>query len=107
MSKLLLIALSLMSCQLFAVTVISERFWCEGTEKCTIEHRQSFTEITVLLDQWGYQGMENRIGSTHSFYCHNTDGIPETHTIRAKLCEMRGNCANYEKEIRVDWKQVY
>lgn len=110
----LFIGLSLMSFQLYAVTVLSEKTWCTGDINCSSEHMRSsissgFTTIAsvFLLNQWGYQGMMTNIGSSHSFYIYNSDAVPQLHIIRAKLCDMRNNCANYEANIRVDWQQLY
>lgn len=103
----LAIALSLMSCHVFAVTVISERFWCTGDAKCAMEYKPASPSInsgtvTWLLDQWGFQGMPTSIGSSHSFYVSNIEAMNEPHIVKAKLCDMRGNCANFEKQINVE-----
>ena len=60
----------------------------------------------IVPNQIGYQGLENKIGATHTFYAYN-GGMFSYHTFVAKLCDHKNNCFNYEKDISLNWGEYY
>ncbi|CEK10138.1 hypothetical protein [Legionella hackeliae] len=102
--------------QVHAMTVLSERVWLTGPspkgKSSIVSTNLSFSAdvakaTTKLLDQFGYQGMAVGATATHSFYTYNGDGGSGIHTLRAKFCDKRNNCVNYEKRIQLKWKEWY
>ena len=117
-----LVVLMLLASQAHSFTVLNERIWCSGVANCNgniriIERGSSKglgsngIETTragvILTDQKGIQGLEIGLGATHSFYLYNGGPSPSAHTLKAKLCDMKNKCFNYEKTIVVDWKESY
>lgn len=117
MKKLfLLILLTNHAC---AVSILSEKTWITGIgyggvkkslqqDNASNKIQDSVKATTWLLDQYGFQGLENTVGSTHVFYAYN-GSHPATNYYKftAKLCDMHDNCVNYEKTFTLEYGQYY
>lgn len=114
----LYVILFIISSQAQSAIVLSERTWCTGIahrckiEKSVVQGPVMFGDVskayTDLVTQHGYQGIPVQIGASHLFYVYNAlGGVPYNYTFRTKLCDMNNNCVNYEKKIRLGWKEYY
>lgn len=101
-----------------ATSVLYEKLWCSEYGSCNGKIFSKHSGVAsntfdiaksgvILLDQFGFQGLESPVYATHTFYLYNSDGIPNYYTLKATLCDMRNICFFYEKKIKLDWKEMY
>jgi hypothetical protein len=98
-----------------AYKVLSERTWLSGGANGYVQQSPLAPKLigdvaratTFLVDQFGYEGIVNKITSKHTFYAYNSSGIPNVYTCTAMLCDQNNKCVNFEKMVVVDWKQSY
>lgn len=116
MKKLIFLIL-ILSNEVHAVTILSEKSWITGSGTGHIEKiigsQEKYSSggdvakaYTLVPDQIGYQGLQNKIGATHTFYAYN-GGMFSYHKFIAKLCDHKKNCFNYEKIISIKWGEYY
>ena len=92
--------------QVFAFKLISERSWTTGSAKGYVEvinndpKSKFFGAGVYIRDQFGYQGIEVDINSTHTFYLYHP--FTKSNILKANICDSYNNCFHHERHVLVD-----